>query len=337
VVEQGTHKPLAGGSNPPSATTSTFGRLAAAVDDGMRELEVPDDAAVVLAVSGGADSVALLHGAAHVVASGRRAWRLTVAHLDHQLRPESAVDADAVRTMAAELHLPLEIGRTDVAALGAAEGRSIEEAGREARYRFLAGVAGEDAWIATAHTFDDSVETVLLNLLRGAGLGGVGGIPGRRSRIVRPLLGGRRTELRAWLDEAGIAYRDDPSNADPAYLRNRLRAELLPILESLRPGAVEAIGRFASLAADDDALLDEVAAIERSRRTGADGSIGWRDAPERAIGRRVLRQAIGEQAPSAERIEAVLAAAEGGRGGAVIELGGGRRATIRDRRIRIGE
>jgi tRNA(Ile)-lysidine synthase len=336
VVEQGTHKPLAGGSNPPSATTSSLERLAAAVGDGMRGLEVPDDAPIVLAVSGGADSVALLRGAAHLVASGRRAWRLTVAHLDHQLRPESAVDADAVRAMAAELRLPVAVGRTDVGALATAEGRSIEDAGREARYRFLATVAGDDGWAATAHTLDDSVETVLLNLLRGSGLGGVGGIPARRGRIVRPLLRARRDELRTVLDQAGIAYRDDPSNTDPAYLRNRVRAELLPMLESLRPGAIEAIGRFAALAADDDALLDDVAAIERSRRTGADG-IDWRDPPGRAIGRRVLRQAIGEPAPNAERIEALLAAAETGRGGAVIELAGGRRARIRDRHIRIGE
>ena len=337
MVEQGTHKPLAGGSNPPSATTPSLERLAAAVGGGLRGLEVQDDATIVLAVSGGADSVALLQGTAHLVTSERRAWRLIVAHLDHQLRADSPADADAVRAMAAELDLSFEVGRSDVAALAASEGRSIEDAGREARYRFLATVAGEHGWIATAHTFDDSAETVLLNLLRGSGLGGVGGIPARRGHIVRPLLAARRADLRALLDEAGITYRDDPSNADPAYLRNRVRAELLPMLESLRPGAVEAIGRFASLAADDDALLEDVAAVERSRRTGADGSIDWRDSPERATGRRVLRQAIGEPAPSAERIDALLVAAETGRGGAVIELGGGRRATIRDRRIRIGE
>lgn len=306
------------------------GRLAALVLDGARRSAISDDARLVLAVSGGADSMAMLHGAARL---GR--WPLTVAHLDHGLRNDSADDAAFVADAAAALDLPAVVHRTDVAALSRAEGLSIEEAGREARYRFLDEVAGDDGLIATAHTLDDSAETVLLNLLRGSGLTGAAGIPPRRGRVVRPLLHARRAELRALLDEAGQGYRDDPSNDDPAYLRNRLRAEVLPLLEELRPGTVERIARHSRLAADDDALLDDLAAAELARRRDADGRIEWHDPPAPALGRRVLRLAIGSPAPNAERIEALLDAASRERGGVRIELGGGRFASVRGHRIRI--
>ena len=335
MAEQGTHKPLVGGSNPPSATsTPSLDRLAAAVDAGAQTLEIPDDATLVLAVSGGPDSVALMHGAARLVASAARHWRLTVAHLDHALRPDSAEDATFVADVAAALGLPAEVRRTDVGALARTEGRSIEDAAREARYRFLEDVAPDGALIATAHTADDAAETVLLNLLRGSGLAGARGMPARRGRIVRPLLHARRDDLRLLLDEAGIAYRLDQSNADPAHLRNRVRAELLPLLEDLRPGAVERLGRYARLASDDDALLDEIAAAELERRTGPDG-LDWHDPPSPALGRRVLRLAIGDPAPAAERVEALLEAAIGDRGGVAIELGGGRVASVLKRRITI--
>lgn len=313
--------------------TDPLPALAAAVDRGARALDIPDDAQLVVAVSGGSDSMALLAGAAHLVAEGERAWRLTIAHLDHCLRPESADDAQFVADAARALGLPVELRRTDVAALAQEEGRSLEEAGREARYRFLEEVAPPVALIATAHTLDDLAETVLLNLLRGAGSAGIAGMPARRGRIVRPLLGERRETLRELLEAAGIAYRDDPSNEDPAFLRNRVRGELLPLLESLREGAVERIGRFAGLAAADDALLDRVAGAELTRRRGADGAIDWHDPPPAALARRVLRLAIGDPAPSAERLEALLEAAGGARGGVTIELGGGRSASVRRRTI----
>ena len=336
MVEQGTHKPLAGGSNPPSAT-NPLDELADAVLRGSRALRVPDDAHLVLAVSGGADSMALMHGAAHATATQQAAWHLTAAHLDHGIRAGSREDASFVADAAVALGLPIEARRTDVAALARAEGRSLEDAGREARYRILEEIARPDAFIATAHTADDAAETVLMNLLRGSGLSGVRGIPARRGRIVRPLLEERRAELRRLLDRADIAYRDDPSNADPAFLRNRVRVEVLPLLEMVRPGAVERIGRFARLAADDDELLEAVAAAELVRRRSGDGAeIDWRDPPSVALGRRVLRLAIGEPAPSAERLEALLDAASGDRGGVTIELGGGRVAAVRSRRIRIG-
>jgi tRNA(Ile)-lysidine synthase len=244
-----------------------------------------------------------------------------------------------VAAAAAALGLPSEVRRVDVASLAAAEHRSTEDAGRVARYRFLEEVAagiGQEALIATAHTADDVAETVLLRLARGAGLRGLRGIPARRGRIVRPLLGERRAALRQALDAAGIPYSLDPTNDDPRHAaRNRVRAELLPALERLNPAAVEALVRFGRLAADDDELLDALAAAELTRRRQADGSLDWHDPPARALGRRVIRLALGDTPPTAERIEALLDAAEGPRGGLAIELGGGRRASVRERLIRL--
>ncbi len=141
MVEQGTHKPLAGGSNPPSATTppAPLDRLAAAVEPGTRGL--PDDAILILAVSGGPDSTALLHGAARLVSSGARHWSLVVAHVDHQLRPDSAADATRVARTASALGLECMLHRADVAAIARAQHRSREDAGRVVRYRFLEELA----------------------------------------------------------------------------------------------------------------------------------------------------------------------------------------------------
>lgn len=299
-------------------------------------LAIPDGADIVLAVSGGPDSTALLHGAARLAPD--RGWRLTVAHLDHALREESADEAAAVAATALLLELPVEVRRTDVRALAAAEHRSLEDAGRQARYRFLEETAarlGPAVLIATAHTADDAAETMLLRLARGSGLRGVRGIPARRGRIVRPLLGARRAALRAALDAAGISYLIDASNADPAHARNRVRADLLPALERVAPGAIDALIRFGRLAADDDDLLDAYAGAELAARRSDEGSIDWHRPPARALGRRVLRLALGDPAPSAERIEALLDAAEGPRGGLTIELGAGRRAAIRGRRVHL--
>jgi tRNA(Ile)-lysidine synthase len=337
VVEQGTHKPLVGGSNPPSATSLDL--LADAVARGADGLQIPHGVRFVLAVSGGPDSTALMYGAARLAPT--RGWLLTVAHLDHGLRAEAEDEAAAVGQAASALGLAFESSRVDVAALARSEHRSLEDAGRQARYRFLEELAdqlGRDALIATAHTADDAAETILLRLVRGTGLRGLRGIPARRGRIVRPLLGERRATLRQALDAAGIAYQLDPSNESTAHARNRVRAELLPAMERFNPQAVEALVRFGRLAADDDALLDALATAELARRhdaTDTATSLNWRRPPHRALGRRILRLAIGDPAPAAERIEALLDAAEGPRGGLTIELGGGRRASVSQRHIRL--
>jgi tRNA(Ile)-lysidine synthase len=306
------------------------------VGRGADRLGIPRGTPLVLAVSGGSDSMALLHGAVEIGAS--RGWHLVVAHLDHGLRPESPDDAAFVVASAEALGLGWELRRVDVQAEAAAHRQGIEEAGRDARYAFLEWVAaslGPRALVATAHTADDQAETVLLNLVRGAGLRGARGMPSRRGVIVRPLLQTRREVLRGALDGLGVAYRDDPTNTDIEHARARLRTDLMPVLESLNPHVVAALERFASLAGEDDALLDDLAATELKRRRGRDGTLNWRKPPPTALGRRVLRLAIGDPAPPADRIEAVLAAAARGRGGVVIELGRGRTGLIRGRRIEL--
>jgi tRNA(Ile)-lysidine synthase len=280
-----------------------------------------------------------MHGAARLVADGARSWSLTVAHLDHGIREGSRADAAHVEEAAASLGLTFRSTQVSVRAIARTEGRSIEDAGRRARYRFLEDVAAElggEALIATAHTLDDVAETVMLRIARGSGLRGLRGIPARRGRVIRPLLGERRAHLRQLLDDAQIPYVHDATNDDPAAAdRNRVRLEVLPALERVNPAVVRALARLARLAAGDDETLDALAAAELARRRTPDG-IDWHDPPRRAIGRRVVRLAAGEPAPSAERIEALLDAAEGPRGGLRVELGGGRSASVRERVIRLG-
>jgi tRNA(Ile)-lysidine synthase len=338
VVEQGTHKPLVGGSNPPSATNSSqpMAALAARFEASLLRLGVADGAPIVLAVSGGPDSMALMHLA--TVTAPTHDWRLTVAHLDHGLRDGSADDARFVAAAASELGLPATVNKTDVGALAAERGDGLEEAGRVARYAFLdevAAAAGPYAVILTAHTADDQAETVLLHLARGTGLAGLSGIAERRGRVIRPVLGERRADLRAALEAAGIRYRVDPSNGDSRFARNRARTDLLPAFEGLHGGAIEALTRMAQQTAADDWLLDALALADLAARRSADGWIAWRPPPPGAIAARVLRAAAGVPAPSGARTGALLAAANDERGGRVIELGGRRSAEVRRGRVRI--
>ncbi len=277
--------------------------------------------------------MALLHLAHR--AARETGWRLTVAHLDHGLRPESAADARFVADAAAALGLAAEVRRTDVAALAAERREGLEEAGRAARYAFLDSLLASGGVAMTGHTLDDQAETVLLHLARGTGLAGMAGIAARHASVVRPLLGMRRAALRAALDAAGVAYRIDASNTDVRFSRNRARADLVPLLESLHPGAAASVGRAAHLVGRDDAALDAVAATALAARRTADGWLAWSDPPPAPIGARILRLAIGAPAPAAARIEALLSAASTGRGGRTIELGAGRRARVRRHRVRI--
>jgi tRNA(Ile)-lysidine synthase len=329
------------GANPPVAASSLTPDPLAGVRDVVREasarLRIADGVPLVLAVSGGPDSMAMLHAAAAL--AWETGWRLTVAHLDHALRPDSADDARFVADAAKGLGLPCQLRRTDVAALAASSGDGLEEAGRRARYAFFDAVAdglGTRALILTAHTADDQVETVLLHLARGSGLAGLRGIAERRGRLIRPLLQARRADLRQALDAAGIVYGNDPSNADETFARNRARADLVPALERLHAGAIPSVSRLARLLADDDDLLDSIASAALADRRRPDGLVDWSDPPAPALARRVLRLAAGDPAPAAERIDALDAAARGTRGGVKIELGAGRTATIRRRRISFG-
>jgi len=217
---------------------------------------------VLVSVSGGPDSLALLV-ALHSLAAERRI-SLHVYTLDHGLRgAESAADAAFVAETAALLGLPCTVERADVGAEGFRRGQSLQAAARALRYERLATVAGAIGAqrIATGHNLEDQAETVLLRLLRGAGIRGLAGIPAVREGIyIRPLLGIPRAEIEAFLSERGLNPRRDPSNAKTVYLRNRIRLELLPYLErEYNPRLVETLAGMAERLRQDADYLDGLA------------------------------------------------------------------------------
>jgi tRNA(Ile)-lysidine synthase len=198
-------------------------------------------------VSGGPDSVALLRALVELEA------RPVVLHVDHGLRgEESLMDAEFVRGLCGRLGIPCEVRRLKV------EGGNLQDEARRGRYRIaeeLAQAGGFSA-IATGHTADDVAETVLMNLARGAGLRGLSGIPPTRGRVVRPLIWHSRRDVLRYLEYLDQPYRTDRSNLTPKYARNRVRLEVLPVLEELYPGAGGHIARGAALLREDLEALE---------------------------------------------------------------------------------
>ncbi|MBE0476573.1 MAG: tRNA lysidine(34) synthetase TilS [Coriobacteriia bacterium] len=283
---------------------------------------LPPGAPVVAMVSGGADSVALLR----LLASGTLApgSPLSVLHVDHMLRPDSAEDAAFVSELCASLGVPVTVARYDVGAYAAAEGLNVEDAGRRVRYRFAeeeldaacrrADVAVERGRVAVAHTLDDRVETVLMRLIAGAGPGALAGIRPVRGRVVRPLLRARRSQVTAYLDSLGQPWREDPTNRDISRTRARVRWEVVPLLAAMNPRFAEAVERTADIVGEEDALLAEMAEAFARDFTETVETRGG--APElrvdralmttltRPIIRRALRAALVEAFPEASRLEA---------------------------------
>lgn len=219
---------------------------------------LPEDR-IIVAVSGGPDSVCLLH-LLHRLSSEFSA-SLVVAHFDHGLRPgEDESETALVRTLAADLGLAFETERSRVA-LGT--GGSREERAREARYDFLERVrAARGAHkIAVAHTLDDQAETFLLRLLRGSGSSGLSAIPPvRDARIIRPLIEVRRSEIENYLKERGLPSATDSSNAETTFHRNRIRLELMPLLLQYQPKLIEHLGETAAHLREESEFLDALAA-----------------------------------------------------------------------------
>ena len=217
---------------------------------------------VLIALSGGPDSVALTHLCLQLQQAG--AFELAgVAHLNHRLRPEADEDAAFCAELAARLGLPFEAGVADVPADAAGRGVSLETAAHDARYRFLREVAHRlrADRVALGHTLDDQAETVLMRLLRGAGSRGLAGMYPRHGTFIRPLIEVRRADLQAFLRAAGILFREDASNQDRTIPRNRIRHELLPLLErDYNPGLVRLLGQQAELARAEWDWLNESAA-----------------------------------------------------------------------------
>ncbi|NQT93131.1 MAG: tRNA lysidine(34) synthetase TilS [Lentisphaerae bacterium] len=220
---------------------------------------------VLVAVSGGPDSVALLR-ALHSEAAGL-GITITVAHLDHRTRGRAGEeDAAFVIELARTLGTKAIVGRANVPRLASQKGVSLEMAARDARYRFLVRTARsvQATVIATGHNADDQAETVLLKLARGSGTRGMAGIPRLTSlrgyRVVRPLLDVTRREIIAYLDSQQQGWREDLSNKDPAFLRNRVRHEVLPFLETaLNPSIRSALRRTAEVLGEEDQLLNDMA------------------------------------------------------------------------------
>jgi tRNA(Ile)-lysidine synthase len=258
-----------------------------------------DDDRIAVALSGGADSVALTLLLAEL--ASRSDWTLAgLIHVHHGLRGHDAdADEDFCRELAERLQLPIDVVTVDVRTAMAESRRSLEATARTLRYEAFEAAADRlrATVVVTGHTADDQAETVLLRLLRGAASRGVSAIRPRRGRYARPMLAIGRKELRVWLAGQGHAWREDQSNADPSVPRNRLRREVMPIIERDWPGGVRALARFAELAADDERWLSHQAKVEGKRvvRTGADGVELIRAslaALPVAVARRVVRDAL---------------------------------------------
>jgi tRNA(Ile)-lysidine synthase len=199
---------------------------------------LPPSGEIIVAVSGGADSLCLLYLLNQLCGAGKRypEVRLHAAHLNHKLRGEASDrDAATVASIVESWGVTYTSGEVEVAELARAERRSLEEAARSVRYRFLREVA-QGRLIAVAHHADDQVETLLLHFLRGSGLPGMVGMLPRQQDIIRPLLEVRHAHTVAYCQEHGIEPLEDLSNNDLRFLRNRIRHELVPLLESLNPG-----------------------------------------------------------------------------------------------------
>lgn len=322
-----------------------------------RDLQLPlSHATVVVAVSGGADSTALLLALAELIARRELHANLIVAHLDHALRQQSKADAAWVAKLAQGLGHESAGGRVNVARRAKTTHDNLEQAARRARYEFLLKVArtSNAQLILTAHTMDDQAETILLRLLRGTGAEGLTGIePVRRFDLqsdfllARPLLTwARRTDTEDYCRLREIDYRSDPMNEDEQFARVRVRKQLVPLMASFNGKVVEALARTAQLLRDDLAVLNQQAALflleaatgNKSETKVPSLSVSvLADAPA-AVRRRALRQWISRGRGDLRRIElshivGIEKLLLGDKGGRVAELPGGDQVVRKQKRL----
>jgi len=323
-----------------------------------RKLKLPTvDETVIVAVSGGADSTALLLALHELRSANKLFVKLCVAHLDHKLRPSSAKDAKWVAELAEKLGYQCVVGRSKVAELASSNTDNLEQAAREARYKFLERTAKRKSanYVLTGHTMDDQAETVLMRLMRGSAASGLGGMDlqrplGKNSsiKLVRPLLWARRSDTETYCRLRKTEFLRDEMNDDQKFARVKVRQQLLPLMQSFNNKIVEALSRTASqlredaavLLNDSDALLKRAAVLDHvDDETGTpvlDVKV-LAGAPS-ALRRRALRQWISGGRGSSRRLEMVHLVAvekllEGAAGGRVVELPGGSR--VRRKRNRL--
>jgi len=297
---------------------------------------VNPDLPLVVGVSGGADSLCLVH----CLKEG--GFKLVVGHLDHSLRERSAAQADALGVFMAELGLPFFSQRQDVGLFALQNKLGIEEAARLCRYRFLFNLAREHQaqGVVVGHHADDQVETVLMHFLRGSGLSGLAGMQPRsivggidpELPLFRPMLRIYRREIQEYCQARGLVVLEDESNADPSYFRNRLRHDLIPQLEQYNSGIKQVLIRTAETLSADRHLLNSLAedAVEHAFvRTVKDGLVFGRDiflGLHLSLKRMVIRQAFARLMPESRDLgfEAVERALEAvGRGVSWTPLAGG--------------
>ena len=298
---------------------------------------------VLVAISGGPDSTALLHALAQLAPA--LGIRLRAAHIHHGIRGRAAdADREAAAALARALKVPFSTRKADAPARARAAGLSLETAAREVRYGLLDRLAKRcrASRIATGHTLDDQAETVLLNCLRGAGPRGLAGMPPVRGAIIRPLIDISRAEVLRYCETQRLRYRVDRSNADLTHTRNRLRHEIIPALRRVQPAVTSHLARLAAIMRAEDEFMTEQAeaALRRvtartARGVGAHGGARLQldlfAVLPVALQRRVVRLAVAqvkgdELDLELERIEALLHLALFGRTGSVVELPGGLRA-----------
>lgn len=295
-----------------------------------REAGIPHDVPLVVAYSGGPDSLALAAALTHVRAV--TGLPMLLIHVDHRLRDSSGADAAAAAEVGRRIGHEVVVRRVPVDPRQSHPNLGVEEAARRERYRLLAEEArrlGAQS-IVTGHHREDQAETVLLHLLRGSGLRGAAGMaeiapaPSTASgdishmellapvRLWRPFLSEPRSEILAYLDTRGLAPIRDPSNDDVALRRNALRHLALPEMEAAFPGAAAALARFASIAAEEDRYLEEMADRALSALLGPENALRCAalHSEPRALQRRMLRRwlvdATGETTIGVERVEALL-------------------------------
>lgn len=297
---------------------------------------IPPGSSVTVALSGGADSMALLH-VLLMLKDELGIRSIEAAHLNHMIRGEEADrDESFVREACVRLGVRLHVRREDVPAAAAQTGESTEECGRRLRYELFAQCGGITA---TAHNANDNAETLIINLLRGTGLRGLCGIPPVRGSIVRPLIACRRTDIESFCRERGIEYVTDSTNCGDGYMRNRVRHSVIPALEEISPAAVENILLTTRLNRADEGIISGLCR-EKLRIAAPDGTDGGIDvkmlaAEDGALAARILRYAAAERglALSSAQTAALADVALSQHGRA--DIGGGYTASVRGGRLYI--
>lgn len=322
-----------------------------------RRLKLPfSGEMIVVAVSGGADSTALLLAIEELKTRNKLNVDVCVAHLDHGLRKSSRQDALWVKDLATQFGFLSAIGRSKVAETALADNDNLEQAAREARYNFLARTAKKFSanYVLTAHTMDDQAETVLLRLMRGSAGSGLAGMEAVRPlaknssvKLVRPLLWARRIDTEDYCRIRKIKFRTDEMNDDESFARVKVRKQLLPLMQSFNNKIVEALSRTATQLREDGALLfnDSESLLRRATLSAGESETKTPALDVRvlskappALRRRALRQWLAEARGSARRLEMVHLSSverllEGNAGGRMVELPNGGRVTRRRNRL----